>query len=376
MVFRTGILFCLLWLVPLGARAETHTWTVRAGDALSVLAERFGCSVDELRSWNSLESDRIFVGQELVVRRERNQGGEEGQTYAIAEGDTLSEVAVRFGVSLEDLLQWNEGLDPDRIQAGQEIRIGPARHRIEYTIRAGDSLSRIARRHEVSVSQLRGWNPRLRRDHLREGRTLVIYSEIPESTTVSVGYPYSGRLERGIRMNPHPGIELRDRNRAWGTLETVTWLRGALDEVHNQHRGRTRIRLHDISHRQGGYMAGHRSHQSGRDVDLAYYQRRCGGEACSFRRVNPRDLDAERQWTLFKYWLERDQVDAIFIDYNLQRPLYEQAREEGASREELHRWFQYPRGRSYPLGIVRHYDQHRDHIHVRFRCHETDDECR
>ena len=49
------------------ARADRRIWTVQAGDALSVLAERFQCTVEELREWNGLDDDRILVGQELVV---------------------------------------------------------------------------------------------------------------------------------------------------------------------------------------------------------------------------------------------------------------------------------------------------------------------
>lgn len=93
-------------------------------------------------------------------------------------------------------------------------------------------------------------------------------------------------------------------------------------------------------------------------------------------RLPPEQLDVARQWTLLEHWLRHDRVEAIFIDYRLQAELYRHAREEGASREELHRWFQYPRGRTHPLGIIRHYPQHDDHLHVRFACHESDADCR
>ena len=79
---------------------------------------------------------------------------------------------------------------------------------------------------------------------------------------------------------------------------------------------------------------------------------------------------------LFQSWLENDRVEAIFLDYSLQEPLYREARRRGASREELSQWIQYPRGRTHPLGIVRHYPRHRDHAHVRFVCPDTDESCR
>ena len=123
-------------------------------------------------------------------------------------------------------------------------------------------------------------------------------------------------------------------------------------------------------------MKGHHSHQSGRDADIAYYARDCGLKPCAFRNLTPAGLDAGRQWTLLRYWLRRNMVEAVFIDYRLQKPLYRLARQQGATREQLERWFQYPRGRGHPGGIVRHYPKHADHIHVRFACHHTDGRCR
>jgi hypothetical protein len=76
------------------------------------------------------------------------------------------------------------------------------------------------------------------------------------------------------------------------------------------------------------------------------------------------------------YWLERDQAQAIFLDYSLQPALYREARRRGATREQLHQWFQYPRGTGYPLGVIRHFRYHRDHFHVRFRCDDADEQCR
>ena len=59
---------CLLAiaLLPALARADRPLlYAVRPGDALSLIAERFGISVEELRTWNGIEGDRILVGQEL-----------------------------------------------------------------------------------------------------------------------------------------------------------------------------------------------------------------------------------------------------------------------------------------------------------------------
>jgi len=360
------------------ARAD-RTWTVRSGDVLSVLAHRFGVTVDQLREWNDLEGDRIEVGQELVIRGEEEaaegDAGEPGATYEVDHGDTLSGIAVRFDVTVDDLCYWNPELDPDHIREGQELRVGPALSRRVHTVRSGDTVARIAHRYGVRVHDVVRWNEGLDPQRIRVGQEVVVYSERPPSFSESVGAPHHGSLDNAVRLRPHRAYVIRDRDAAWGTEETVRWLREGFDAVVRAHARTPRVRVHDLSEREGGWMSGHRSHQSGRDADIAYYQTRCPRSGCPFRRFHPSNLDVERQWTLFRHWLEEGVVQAIFMDYRLQEVLYRHARSEGATRRELHRWFQHPRGRDFPLGIIRHYPNHHDHAHVRFRCPETDEEC-
>lgn len=377
----TTLVLALSFAVP--AQADRRIWRVRSGDALSLLAERFEVSVEDLRSWNDLDSDQINIGQELVVepdseRRDASGAPADGPTYEVRAGDTLSHIASRHNISVERLRELNGGLRGDRIREGQRLVIGESdgRERIEYTIRRGDNLSRLAARHRVSVRDLLRWNRRLRADRIRVGQEIVIWSEVPESVSESIGAPNRGQLERGERLPNHAGYMVRDRNRAWGTLETVLWMQDAFDHLRARFPGSPRVRVHDISRRRGGPMTGHRSHQSGRDVDLSYFQSRCSGRPCPFRNLSPDELDANRQWALFEHWLKNDQVDAIFMDYSLQAPLYRAARRAGYSRQQLSRWIQYPRGSSFPHGIVRHFRKHRDHAHVRFSCPETDERCR
>lgn len=371
-----ALLACAVVIAVSGAATPAdaqRTWRVRAGDALSVLAERFEVSVDELREWNGLDDDTIFVGQELRVQPE---GGASGRTYVVRPGDTLSGIAVRFGLTVDQLCESNPELDPDRIRVGEELVIGGRARRVEHTVRDGENLSRIASRYGVAVRNVLEWNPGLRPNLVRSGRTLTIFTEEPESLSVSIGAPYAGRLENAIRLRSHAAYVIRDRNKAWATQETAEWIVEAFDELRRRHPDAPKVRVHDISNRRGGRMHGHRSHQSGRDVDLSYYQRYCGDIPCPMWQIPPEQLDVDKQWTLFHHWLENDRVEAIFVDYALQRVLYEHAREQGATRRELLRWFQYPNGRTHPNGVIRHFPQHRDHIHVRFVCPDTDPDCR
>lgn len=301
---------------------------------------------------------------------------EEGLAYTIAPGDTLSEIAVRFDVSLEDLLRWNPGLSADRIRDGQRIRILNGLRRVVHMVARGESLSHIAARYEVQVAEILDWNRRLRRDHVRVGRELVIFTPVPESRSRSIGLPHDGRLVQASQLpRRHPSFYVRRPGRAWATDETVRWIVEGYEALRRADPSTPVIEVHDLSLRQGGPMHGHRSHESGRDADIAYFQRGCA-DPCRFRRIGPEHLDVERQWRVFSHWLESGQVEAIFMDIHLQRVLYEHARERGVSRHDLSRWFQYPRDVDDRYGVIRHHPRHADHFHVRFICHETDEECR
>ena len=109
--------------------------------------------------------------------------------YVIGRGETLTHVARRFGVSVNALQSANGGLNPRRIQAGQRIHVpvegavaAQAAQAVQprqtapqvYRVRRGDTLWDIARRHDVSVSQLRAWNSLGSRSSIRPGQSLRI----------------------------------------------------------------------------------------------------------------------------------------------------------------------------------------------------------
>jgi LysM repeat protein len=309
-------------------------------------------------------------------RPHHREAEEEGFEYTIREGETLTAIAVRFGLSLEALVSQNPGLDPDRIRAGRSIRIVNGLRRAEHAVREGESLSQIASHYEVHIEDLLRWNPRVDRDRIRIGRTLVVFTRVPDSRSQSIGTPDRGELSNARQLpTRHPAIYVRTPSHAYGTDEAVRWIVDAFEDLRRIDPEAPRVEIHDLSREDGGPLHGHHSHESGRDADIAYFRRDCG-ETCSFRRIGADELDAARQWALFQRWLERDRVVAIFVDHDLQRALYEHARASGVSARDLGRWFQYPRGPGHRFGVIRHHPRHADHFHVRFVCHESDPDCR
>lgn len=410
---------------PLEARANPRTHVVAAGETLGHLALRYRVSVDALRAANHLPNDRILVGQRLriaahptlrhrVVRgdtlrclasryrvsvaqlradnphaRGRLRPGRvltiiggsdprEGVSGAHNEvivqvGETLSEIALRHRVGVDQVLRANPRTHPDRLAAGQRLRLPTAAMRT-HTVARGEHLSGIAERYRVTLDELRGWNPSLHGDRIYAGQALTVERR---AASESVGHAYCGHLEGGVQLGRHPGYVLRNPARAYGTETTVRRIRSAFQAMRRRHPRAPRVRIHDLSLRRGGPMNDHLSHQSGRDADMSYYQRRgCRRTGCPMRDVRPRDFDARRQWALFHHWLSRNQVEAIFADRSLHAALYREAKRRGATPSQLTAWFQFPRPAGHRGGIIRHFPKHRDHFHIRFRCAPSEDRCR
>ena len=162
-----------------GATPRRHT--VRSGDTLSGIASRYGVSTGNLREWNSIRGDTIRPGQRLRVEGRPTREA----TYRVASGDTLSEIAIRFGVSQADLRRWNN-LSGSRIRSGQRLTMrvpveqgssdagsGDDLRVITYRVRSGDTLSRIASANGVRVSDIMDWNE-MSRDTVYVGQRLTL----------------------------------------------------------------------------------------------------------------------------------------------------------------------------------------------------------
>ncbi len=113
---------------PRAVASTGETYSVRSGDTLGAIADAHGIGLTTLRRLNGIPSGatRIYPGQKLVVRKAAETAevadDVESAAYRIRRGDTLSTIARRFGVSVEELRRWNQ-IDSDRIVVGQSITI-------------------------------------------------------------------------------------------------------------------------------------------------------------------------------------------------------------------------------------------------------------
>jgi N-acetylmuramoyl-L-alanine amidase len=96
------------------------SYTVKRGDSLSVVAQRFGIAQNELKSANGLSSNTIHIGQTLTIPGAASLPS--ASEHKIQRGETLSEIAQRYRVRLSNLRQANN-LRGDRIMVGQVLKI-------------------------------------------------------------------------------------------------------------------------------------------------------------------------------------------------------------------------------------------------------------
>jgi len=162
-------------------KGESMVHSVASGDTLSALASHYDVQVDDLMSWNSLGNHLIYVGQKLTV-----YPGPRSSTrkvaYKVKKGDTLWEIARDHGVSVSDIKEWNRLGRRNTIRIGQRLTIysgggssgSSARSRsVTHDVRSGETLWEIARKYGVSVDSLKKWN-RLRSDTVYIGQSLTI----------------------------------------------------------------------------------------------------------------------------------------------------------------------------------------------------------
>jgi LysM repeat protein len=299
--------------------------------------------------------------------------------YTVAPGDTLFGISQEYNVDVDDIRRWNN-LDGDGLRPGQElvlyVRGRSSRVKIEREVQSGETGLGIALEYNIRLDALRRWNPQADLDRLRPGQKLNIYvrgsssggRDLPQLETTeptAVGQPSDGRLLNGIVLGDGPGIDVRYRANAYGMPVTVDAIRYAYGRLLAVFPDAPRVEVGDLSRETGGTFSPHRSHQNGLDADIAYFTRG-EDEFCAFEAVEAEQLDVPLQWYLFGLWLEWDAIEYIFVDYDLQEPLYRHAEALGYSEEKLSRWFQYPRGIRSRRGIIRHEPGHDDHFHVRF----------
>lgn len=165
-------------VIPPSPDTGVTEYVVRSGDTLWLLAQRFNTTVDAIKNLNGLTGNNLYIGQVLKIPTRETSGGSYFE-YVVRSGDTLWLLAQRFGTTVDAIKSLN-GLSGSDLSIGQILKIpsagtAPAPY-FEYTVRPGDTLWLLAQRFNTTVNALKNLN-NLNSDILNIGQILRIPSE-------------------------------------------------------------------------------------------------------------------------------------------------------------------------------------------------------
>ena len=196
------------------------SWTrykVKEGDSLSVIAQNFNTTINQIQSVNDIKGNLIKANSYLIVpiaretedyyslsdaQREKSRlnasTNSEKLIYKVVSGDSLWKISQDFSVSVNNLVRWNKIAPTAPLSIGKELVILiddkektelakitntgiDINRNIVYTVKRGDNLSLIAQKYKVKVSQIRDWNDLNEKDILQPGDKLTITINVVNS---------------------------------------------------------------------------------------------------------------------------------------------------------------------------------------------------
>ena len=190
---------------------------IKSGETLSHIALKYNTSVKHLRKVNNISGNNIRVGKHLLIpvssknkssyalsstqrlksiQNKKRGSGNTRINHIVQNGESFWEIAKKYHVNMHSLAKWNGMAIKDPLRKGQKLvvwskgkKTTTARSHnpnstvrpIHYTVRNGDSLSRIASKYHVSVKDLHRWNS-IKGKYLKPGQRLKLYIDVTEQS--------------------------------------------------------------------------------------------------------------------------------------------------------------------------------------------------
>lgn len=193
---------------------KTKTYKVKRGDNLSTIASRHNVSLSDLKKWNKLRNNTIAAGANLKIVSSQKIAVPAKKTaktpvvkseaiavadsiapktsklavdgmYTVQAGDNLSAIARKNNVSINEIKEWNDLAD-NTVQVGKKLKVvNPAEENsveevaqvevknIEYVVKKGDFLGIIAKKNNVDLAMIKEWN-NLSDNNIHVGQKLII----------------------------------------------------------------------------------------------------------------------------------------------------------------------------------------------------------
>lgn len=164
-------------------RSNNGRYLVRNGDTLWDIAVAHGVTVSALKRANSLSSNRIYAGRELVIPGGKQSSADPKPVfvkYKVRRGDNLWKIAKARGTTVE-IIKGANGLVSNEIYPGMSLMVpeytssNTGEELIYYRIKRGDSLWKISHEHNVSIDDLVSWNDLSPDSRLYPGQQIKIY---------------------------------------------------------------------------------------------------------------------------------------------------------------------------------------------------------
>ena len=224
---RRLVALAIAVVLPLpGLAAEV---TVQPGETLSQIADRLGISMTRLMKLNGITNpDHVESGSKLTVPNSVSSSGRAKGTstssntkttkVTVKDGETLSEIANRHGMSVNELVRLNDLSNADHVETGSTLRVkasavassgaadGPSSYRkgaSEHVVQPGQNLSSIAEGYGVPMSRLVAINGLQDANHVEVGMRLRLKGNPPTSAAPSTEAPPSRSVAPATAMaNP------------------------------------------------------------------------------------------------------------------------------------------------------------------------------
>ena len=194
-------------------QTQTKYHTVKKGETLGGISNKYGVSLTNLKKWNGLKSNNIALGKKLkivstesvaIVQKSKPtpvvpkdtigastaKNANAINEYIVEKGDNLNAIAKKFDVSTEDLKQWN-AIEGDNILVGSKIVVASPKELSldsssfnDYVVQKGENLNMIAKKFSVSAEDIKKWND-LDSEALKYGTTLKIVKTTESETAVA-----------------------------------------------------------------------------------------------------------------------------------------------------------------------------------------------
>ena len=162
------------------------SYKIKKGDSIGQIAEMHNVSVSDLRKWNNISGNRIIAGKTLKIHTSSGKTNTttkkttSSYTYhTVKKGETLSQIAEKYKVSIAALRDWNN-ISGNKIIAGKQLKIkkgtknNTSGNNSKYhLVSRGESLYSIAKRYNTTIQKLKSLN-KLSNSNIKAGQKLKV----------------------------------------------------------------------------------------------------------------------------------------------------------------------------------------------------------